>query len=75
MMVTEPSDTGQPRCDSDSPAISCCSLCKQHESGSGAEDVTEWGFISFTFLQDLIDSDLPKAVQLFRSLTEQVRTS
>lgn len=51
------------------------SLCKQHESGSGAEDVTEWVFYFVTFLQDLIDSDLPKAVQLFRSLTEQVRTS
>lgn len=29
----------------------------------------------YLFLQDLIDSDLPKAVQLFRGLTEQVRTS
>lgn len=33
------------------------------------------GFYFVTFLQDLIDSDLPKAVQLFRSLTEQVRTA
>lgn len=74
-MVTEPSNTGESRFDKRLAAP-----WTQRESGSGAEDVTEcccflFFFYFVTYLQDLIDGDLPKAVQLFRSLTEQVGTS